>query len=488
MQITTVFLLLALGLVLRVVPVGPWRRWLVFSASLVCLYWLQPGLPIRGLAYWLPTATLGLTALTWLLTRKPAARAGEPGARREDLLAAAGVVLAALLAGLTRYLGGGDWLLASAPPPLLQTAVGVSGGALLLVVLGITNKGRALPVWALSLAIAGLVALLVVVKTPALALAAARGLRLLAGQNPTLAAGLDVRWLGFSYISFRLIHALRDRQNGRLPQAGLLDTISYVIFFPALLAGPIDRLERFDKDFRRAPGAEAHWKSFFELSEPARRILLGLVKKFVLADTLGLAALSPLNAGQVGESGWMWLLVYLYAWQIYLDFAGYTDIAIGLGLLVGIKLPENFNAPYLKPNLTQFWNAWHISLTQWFRGYFFNPFVRWLRGPKLRLKPAWVLLLSQFATMGLIGLWHGVAVNFLLWGLWHGLGLFVQNRWSDATKTWFAARSFSPAARRALALGSGLLTFHYVALGWVFFALPDPSTALRVLRVLFGGR
>ncbi len=213
---------------------------------------------------------------------------------------------------------------------------------------------------------------------------------------------------------------------------------------------------------------------------------MGLFKKFALADTLALVALNPLNAGQVHGTGWTWLLLYAYAFQIYFDFSGYTDIAIGLGLLLGGRLPENFLAPYAKPNLTQFWNAWHITLTQWFRAYYFNPLVRWLRTRRVRLTPTAMLLLTQVSTMALIGLWHGVAWNFIAWGLWHGLGLFVQNRWTDLTRPWFAARSFSPGVQRGLHIAALLLTFHYVALGWVWFALPDLSAALAVFGKLLG--
>ena len=223
-----------------------------------------------------------------------------------------------------------------------------------------------------------------------------------------------------------------------------------------------------------------------DLSLAGQRLLMGLIKKFVVADTLGLIALNPTNALQVQEPGWLWLLLYLYALQIFFDFAGYTDIAIGLGLILGVKLPENFTAPYLKPNLTQFWNSWHMSLTQWFRGYFFNPFVRWMRGRGRVFSTVWVLLLSQVATMLLIGLWHGVTVNFILWGLWHGLGLFVQNRWTDQTRGWFAARKFSPLVQRSLGVGSTLLTFHYVTLGWVWFALPTPQIAFQIMARLAG--
>jgi D-alanyl-lipoteichoic acid acyltransferase DltB (MBOAT superfamily) len=150
-----------------------------------------------------------------------------------------------------------------------------------------------------------------------------------------------------------------------------------------------------------------------------------------------------------------------------------------LGQLFGILLPENFDRPYSKPNLTAFWNSWHITLAQWFRSYYFNPLTRFLRTHNW---PVWlVVFVGQVSTMALIGLWHGITLNFLIWGLWHGLGLFIHSQWLALTK----ARSL-PLSTLNLKPVSILLTFIYVALGWVWFALPQPADAIRVLRVLFG--
>ncbi len=131
-------------------------------------------------------------------------------------------------------------------------------------------------------------------------------------------------------------------------------------------------------------------------------------------------------------------MLYAYAFQLFFDFSGYTDIAIGTARLMGIKLPENFNHPYLKPNLTQFWSNWHMTLTQWFRAYFFNPVTRALRSASKPVSIPVIIFITQLGTMLLIGLWHGVSFNFILFGLWHGIGLFIHNRWSDWTKAWFS--------------------------------------------------
>ena len=110
-----------------------------------------------------------------------------------------------------------------------------------------------------------------------------------------------------------------------------------------------------------------------------KRIIIGIFSKFVLADGLALIALNNINSRQVNSTGWLWVMLYAYAFRIFFDFSGYTDIAIGMGQLLGIQLPENFEKPYLKQNLTLFWNSWHITLAQWFRAYFFNPLTRALR-------------------------------------------------------------------------------------------------------------
>jgi alginate O-acetyltransferase complex protein AlgI len=505
MPLTEILLLAGLALLIRFCGRGSLRAWLILAASGLAVYALQPGLPVRNLGFWLSTATLALSCLGWLLTVPP-----EKRFTRSNFSAAALLFGVTLVAGLTRYLGPGTWLIAARPPATGQVGLALAAllgvFALLSVWMRARGTAKLLP-WPLVFGIIALIVTLVILKTPALSLLAAQILRSLSGQNPQLATTFDVRWLGFSYICFRLVHTLRDRQTGRLPAVDLRTYVSYVIFFPSLLAGPIDRLDRFARDFN-APEKEPistagsfgsagslgiiarpfplgiDTKLEADLVAAGPRLVIGLFKKFVLADTLGLIALSPTNALQVSGAGWLWLLVYLYAFQIYFDFSGYTDIAIALGQVLGIKLPENFAAPYRKPNLTQFWNSWHMSLTQWFRGYFFNPLVRTLRG--WQITPTVALFVTQVSTMLLIGIWHGVTWNFVLWGVWHGLGLFVQNRWSEWVRPRFAGRSLSPRAQKALQLGGVLLTFHYVALGWVWFVLPTPAMAGQVLLRMAG--
>ncbi len=361
---------------------------------------------------------------------------------------------------------------ASIPPRLILVLAFFV--AVTIAVFGVYRLPRNLT-WIVT--IIAIILVLIVLKSPVLSLQTSVLVRNLMHRPIDTASALDLRWLGFSYIAFRLIHVLRDKQLRRLPELSLPEFATYVVFFPTLAAGPIDRAERFAKDLQKE----------FALTQDetllaGQRIVIGLFKKFVIADTLALLALNDTLATQVHTTGWMWIILYAYTFQIYFDFSGYTDIAIGIARLVGVKLPENFLSPYTKPNLTQFWSSWHITLTQWIRSYFFNPFNRWIRGYKSI--PTWMMiLLGQLSTMLLIGLWHGITLNFILWGAWHGLGLFLQNRWSDFAKT--RLNIPSPRSQMALRIGGILLTFHFVALGWVFFALSDPSLSWRVIMKLF---
>jgi alginate O-acetyltransferase complex protein AlgI len=482
--LTHILIFICIGILVRFARQG--RAWLLLSISALAVFWLQPALPVRFLDFWLPAVTLTLAGLSWLVTSTPEVRT-----LKENWIAVGVLGGVVLLAGLTRFLPE-PLLTASRPPQLGVVAAGLvlAAAAALLLWLARRKTGDSLAAGLPGGLIVVLLGLFLLIKIPAAAAWTSAGLRLAVGQSAALASAVDLRWLGFSYLAFRLIHTARDRQSGRLPAVSLREYVTYAIFFPALTAGPIDRLERFIKDLRRPCSPNAP-----DLAAAGQRLAVGLFKKFVVADALALIALNGTNASQVHSTGWMWVLVYAYAFQIFFDFSGYTDIAIGLGILMGIKLPENFNAPYLKPNLTQFWNNWHMTLTQWFRAYFFNPVTRWLRSPGLNpaargwlrrpLSIPLVILTTQLSTMVLIGLWHGVTWNFVAWGAWHGLGMFFQNRYSEA------ARSRLPVLEgwRASAVnGLGvLLTFHFVALGWVWFALPTPALSWSVLGKLFGG-
>jgi alginate O-acetyltransferase complex protein AlgI len=317
----------------------------------------------------------------------------------------------------------------------------------------------------LALVAVGLLAIFIFIKAPWLSERLLAFVGDLRGRTLDDSVTLNIAWLGYSYVAFRLLHTIRDRQSGVLPAVGLAEYVNYVIFFPSFTAGPIDRLERFIKDLRAPlPLKNDDWLF------AGQRLAMGLFKKFFVADLLALVSITDVLVGQTRTGGWLWFELCAYSLRLYFDFSGYTDIAIGMARLMGVRLPENFAAPFFKSNLTQFWNSWHMTLTQWFRVYFFNPFTRSLRTSKRTLPPGLIILLTQVSTMLLIGLWHGITLNFALWGLWHGLGLFVQNRWSEFARLRFPNWGGTPFSRSFLYLGGVFMTFTYFTLGLVFFA------------------
>jgi D-alanyl-lipoteichoic acid acyltransferase DltB (MBOAT superfamily) len=460
------------ALLVGILTRGAVRTYSLLALSVLAVYWFQPILPLRSFDFWLPSLSLELVILVWFIN-SPTDAWRAP----QNVYGLLLIIGLATIVVLLRYIFPDPLFTATLPPRFIIFLIFV---IFLAVVIFLFARISRIYKWILSITIILLITILLILKSPILSIQTSLFLRELTHRSAENVSASDLRWLGFSYLAFRLIHVLRDKQTGRLPELSLPEFATYAVFFPSLAAGPIDRAERFVQDLRKD----------FALTQDetllaGQRLAIGLFKKFVIADTLALIALNDTLATQVRTTGWMWIVLYAYTFQIYFDFSGYTDIAIGIARLVGIKLPENFAAPYTKPNLTQFWNNWHMTLTQWFRAYFFNPFNRWIR--QYKNIPAWLMILiGQLATMLLIGLWHGVTVNFILWGAWHGLGLFLQNRWSDFVRVRFPNLGQNPRLQNVLQFGSILLTFHFVALGWVFFALSEPSLSQMVFMKLFG--
>lgn len=288
-------------------------------------------------------------------------------------------------------------------------------------------------------------------------------------------------WVGFSYVAFRLMAVLLDYRQGRLLAFTLPEFVTYTLFFPALTAGPIDHASRFIEELRQNKPLDAA-----TVVVGGGRVAVGLFKKFVIADSLARISLTPALITLTDSRAGLWLWVYVYSFYIFFDFSGYSDIAIGLGRLYGITLPENFDRPYLQRNLQQFWQRWHMTLSGWFRTYYFLPLSRWC------IRRRWPTYLTLFvallSTFLLIGLWHGLTVNFALWGLWHGVGLFAHRWLVDHTRGWYRWVRQRRWLRSMVHIGGIGLTFHYVVLGWVFFALPTTADSVDLLLRLLGGR
>jgi alginate O-acetyltransferase complex protein AlgI len=277
--------------------------------------------------------------------------------------------------------------------------------------------------------------------------------------------------LGISFFVFHAISLMGDvyRRKLRGPLK-MLDALLYVAFFPQLIAGPILRASRFIPQLRRRRNpARIHVNRAFLL------ILSGLFKKVIVSNTLATRLVEPVFAAPASfHAGDVLLAIYGYAAEIYCDFSGYTDIAIGCALLLGYHFPRNFNAPYTATNPQDFWRRWHISLSTWLRDYLYIPLGGSRRGP-------WRTVANLMITMLLGGLWHGASWTFVVWGGLQGVYLVGHRAW-DAWATWPAVPRLR--ASRGWTWVSRLLMFHAVCLGWVFFRSPTFALAGTVLRQL----
>ncbi len=472
MSILEILVLALISLIIGSISNPNIRSHFILATSIVVVYWLQSRTTtIYNITFWLPTITIIFGAASWVFTSP-----SEKLTLQENWAGFLTAILTIFAINSTRYFGESNFLfpnIAIPRPIIVSLTLVIISLALTITLRTSALKRIALPIWLFLILL-----IFIIIKTPLFNNYAYTAISEYTG-SPLKNNGLFV-WIGFSYFGFRVIHTIRDRQNGQLPPVTFTEYMTYMIFFPSFAAGPIDRIERFIVDLRKtSPWANMDW------SDAGSRFFVGLFKKFVVADALATFALNADTVSNVNSSEWFWVLLYAYTFQIYFDFSGYTDIAIGLAKITGINLPENFNSPYLKPNLTLFWNSWHMTLTQWFRAYFFNPLQRGLRSSHYKIKPWLLILILQTATMVLIGLWHGITLNFILWGVWHGAGLFIHNRWKEYTGNKISTWAIDPFRKNFLTVSGILLTFHYVALGWMLFVLPA-SQIPAAIKILLG--
>lgn len=275
--------------------------------------------------------------------------------------------------------------------------------------------------------------------------------------------------VGISFTTFHAISYVVDVGRGRQEPLGLLDFTLYLSFFPHLVAGPIVRATEFAPqistrpDPRNVRATEALWL-----------IVAGLFKKVVISTYLAATIVDPVFAAPSEHSALEVLIgIYGYAIQIYADFSGYTDIAIGCALLLGFRFPQNFDAPYIARSVQDFWRRWHMTLSRWLRDYVYIP----LGGS--RVSPGRTSA-NLMATMLLGGLWHGSSWNFVIWGGIHGAALIGERR----IKSSWRSMGLPPGV---VAVLQWLLTMHIVCLAWVFFRARDLDAAWQILQRLWDG-
>lgn len=272
--------------------------------------------------------------------------------------------------------------------------------------------------------------------------------------------------LAISFFTFEFVHYLTDVNHGSAPIRDPLRFAFFSIFFPSIVSGPIKRYQPF---LEQAEGGLAR-PGAARMLDGAGQVLLGFFKKLVVADNAALLV-SLLEKRPDPGPGVVAGLLFLLSIRILFDFSGYSDIAIGLGRLVGLELPPNFRFPYAARNIAEFWQRWHMSLSTWIRDYVYIP----LGGGRRSLGRK---ALNLSVTMFLCGLWHGAAWHFGVWGLYHGVGLAVHGLWERSA----AGRRFG-ATRPARWVGTAV-TDLFVAYGWLLFFYPL-ETVVRYTRILF---
>ncbi len=269
--------------------------------------------------------------------------------------------------------------------------------------------------------------------------------------------------IGMSFYTFQIMSYLIDVYRGQIKaERNVLDFCVYVTMFPQLAAGPIVRYQQVEQQLHRRP------IDLGQIYEGMMQFVIGLSKKTLLANNLG-QMWQEISGGLGGEMTVLtsWLGIICYALYIYLDFSGYSDMAIGLGRMLGFSLPENFKYPYIACSVSQFWHRWHISLSSWFREFIYYP----LGGNRKGLKRQ---LLNVLLVWLLVGVWHGSGVNSLVWALWSALFLMCEklflSKWMKYLPN-FVGRVY---------------TWLVILIGWVWFSADSLGEAVTYLSGMFG--
>jgi alginate O-acetyltransferase complex protein AlgI len=264
--------------------------------------------------------------------------------------------------------------------------------------------------------------------------------------------------LGISFFTFELIHYVVDVYQEKKPVKNVIDFFTFLFFFPTLIAGPIKRFEQF------IPQLYEKKVNYLLIHDGLLLLIRGLFKKILIADTLSHFANYGFNA--TSNPTVILIGIYAFSFQIYFDFSGYTDIARGAAALLGIKIPENFHAPYMATSIQDFWRRWHISLMEWFKDYVYIPLGGSRKGLYHTLRNTLVVFL-------LSGVWHGAGWHFILWGAYHGVLVSLYHFLKYKNRL----------IKLPVLLGQ-ILTFHLVTFGWILFRVSTIGNFLQILERL----
>lgn len=265
--------------------------------------------------------------------------------------------------------------------------------------------------------------------------------------------------LGLSFFTFKAVSYLADLYNGKIEKVSFVDQANYLSFFAQIQSGPIERYNDYIED--RKFSTEM-------FSKGIARFMIGVSKKVIIADTLGNVVSEIFDSTPQLTTGLAWLGAISYALQLYVDFSGYSDMAIGIGKMLGIECPENFNYPYMTKSVAEFWRRWHISLGSWFKDYVYIP----LGGSRKGQIRTYINLLIVWI---LTGIWHGTGLQFIVWGLAYGFAIIIEKACGFPGK--IKSKTATIIYRIAVLL--------YIDLLWVFFRSNSLSSAVSYIKTMF---
>jgi membrane protein involved in D-alanine export len=268
-------------------------------------------------------------------------------------------------------------------------------------------------------------------------------------------------FLGISYLTFKNVQMIIDIRDGSLTSLSLKEQLNFLLFFPTISSGPIDRFKRFKKDMEEIPTREAYLAL---LLKGIDKIFLGFLYKFIIAFLIKSKIIATLF---IQSHTFLSDFCYMYAYSLYLffDFAGYSAFAIGFSYILGVKTPENFNLPFLSRNIKDFWNRWHMTLSFWFRDYVYMRFAFFMQKKKWIKNRFTISYLGYLLLFLLMGFWHGIELHYIVYGIYHAvliIGFDYFERLNKKHKFW--------KKNKLTHVVSVILTFHVICFGLLIFS------------------
>jgi membrane protein involved in D-alanine export len=272
-----------------------------------------------------------------------------------------------------------------------------------------------------------------------------------------------IGFLGISYLTFKGTQMIMETRDGLIKNnIPVVQLLYFILFFPTISSGPIDRYRRFDKEIKAAISKEQYKMLLYD---GINKIFIGFLYKYIIGYSINHYFI--LNLPTITNNAFQENLYYMYGYSLYLffDFAGYSAFAIGVSYIMGIKSPENFNKPFISRNIKDFWNRWHLSLSFWFRDYVYMRFIFWVT------KKKWIKNRNVSSNLGyillflLMGFWHGLAIQYILYGIYHAVIMVLYNSFEQFNKKhkWWKDNKFT----KVVAI---IITFHFICFGFLIFS------------------